>query len=211
MVAKKRLLKKAKLYLVLDAQVKDYDVLFDILKQGAMAGVDIFQLRDKYGCVKDIVKFSKKAKTFLKGRIPFIINDRIDLAIVAEADGVHLGQDDLPVDLARKLMGNNKIIGVSCQTVQHIRKAQKDGVDYIGFGSIFKTLTKPGRKAMETRRLVRGLRQSDVPLFAIGGINLNNVITLKEVGVDRVAVTRAILNSKKVGCSVKAFKDILNR
>ena len=90
----------SKLYLILDPEVRDYNQLFEILKGSVSAGVDIVQLRDKHGLAKDMIKFTKQALAFLKGRIPFIVNDRVDIALACGAAGAHLGQDDLPDDSA---------------------------------------------------------------------------------------------------------------
>ncbi len=204
------MLKNSKLYLILDKEVASYDRLFEVTKQAVAGGVDLIQLRDKNGTSEDIIKFSRKITLFLKRRIPFIINDRVDLALACGADGVHLGQDDLPIALARRLMGKNAIIGVSCQTLQHAKFAFNCGADYIGFGSVFKTLTKPKRQPMNLRLLADVVSGIKIPVFAIGGINAHNILRLKGLGVDRVAVCRDICLAKDVRKTTDRFKALLS-
>jgi thiamine-phosphate pyrophosphorylase len=209
MQSKSKCLRESKLYLILDAQVNSHAELLDILKKSVHCGVDIVQLRDKCGRAKDILDFSRKAMKIVGGRIPYIINDRADLAILADADGVHLGQDDIPVPLARKMLGVKKIIGTSCQTLAHARAAEKDGADYMGFGSVFKTQTKPGRSAMDLKLLGSAVRKVSIPLFAIGGISHKNIGMLLPLGVSRVAVCRDICESRDVETVVRKIKQAL--
>ena len=185
-------LSNARLYLVLDTAVRGYDELFDIMKVAVQSGVDVVQLRDKQGSARDIFNFSRRALGYLKKKVPFIINDRVDLVLASQADGVHLGQDDLPVATARKILGKKAIIGASCQTLAHAVAARKAEADYIGFGSVFKTLTKPDRQAMDLRLFSAVVKKSRLPVFAIGGIDLENVRTIFAAGGRRVAVTRAL-------------------
>jgi thiamine-phosphate pyrophosphorylase len=210
MPAKAKFLQDARLYLVLDRQVvEDEDRLFEILKQAVKGGVDLVQLRDKNGTAKDILAFSRRAVKLLKGRIPLIINDRPDLAKAAGAQGVHVGQEDVSVELSRRILGPKAIIGVSCQTLAHARKAQNEGADYIGFGSVFKTLTKPSRSPMDLALLAQVVRESSIPVFAIGGIELENVPVLLSMGVKRVAVTRAICLSRDAAKAAEDFCGLL--
>ena len=210
MVTRKVSLADAKLYLVLDREVQSYSKLFDILKKATRCGVDVVQLRDKKGTTRDIIEFSRRAISYLRGKAPFIINDRLDVALAVKADGVHLGQQDLPLDLARKIVGNNLLIGISCQTISQALRAQREGADYIGFGSVFKTLTKPDRPQMDLRYLASVKRRIRIPLFAIGGINLKNVGMIRLTGIDRVAVTRSLCLSRNVTKATRDFKNILN-
>lgn len=200
---------EAKLYLILDAQVNDYRQLLDILKKSVVSGVDIVQLRDKFGHAKNILAFAKEAKKIIRGKVPFIVNDRADLALIADADGVHVGQDDISLKEARRLLGPEKIIGLSCQTVAHVHQAQKDGADYVGFGSIFKTLTKPGRTPMDLKILKKAAQTSIVPLFAIGGVGLKNVAMIRALGIQRVAVCRDVCLAKNIAQVVSALKQQL--
>ena len=127
-----------------------------------------------------------------------IVNDRVDLAVLGGAAGVHLGQEDIPLKAARRMMGNQAIIGVSCQTLTHARQAEREGADYIGFGSVFKTQTKPDRSPMDLKLLQRVMREIRIPVFAIGGITCENVGRLREVGVERGAGWRDVFFYKKI-------------
>ena len=209
-MSKRKLQPDCNLYLVLDTQVADYDRLLEITRLAVSTGVDIVQLRDKTGSTGRILSFSKKIQKILQGRIPYIINDRPELAAAAEANGVHLGQDDPSIKNSRRQLGDEAIIGVSCQTWEHVLAAQDNGADYIGFGSVFKTKTKPDRELMDLGLLEKILKKSTIPVFAIGGINLENVKPLIDLGVTRIAVTRAILEAGDVKGAVKEFKEILN-
>jgi thiamine-phosphate pyrophosphorylase len=203
---KRTLLKDAKLYLILDRQVHSYEQLFEIAQKAVAAGADVIQLRDKIGSAKDILDFSRRILKITKGGPPYIINDRVDLAMIAPSSGVHLGQEDIPLTAARKILGKKVLIGISCQTLAHAQKAQDDGADYIGFGSVFKTLTKPERSAMDLGLLETVLKNIKIPVFAIGGIDLKNITRLTSMGVTRIAVCRAILEACDVSKAVQQFK-----
>ena len=200
------LLNNARLYLILDRQVNSYQQLFKIAKRAIPAGVDIIQLRDKNGSAKEILNFSKHILKLTNNHALYIINDRIDLAITSRASGVHLGQEDIPVKLARRMMGPNALIGVSCQTLAHARRAVEEGADYIGLGSVFKTLTKPDRRPMDMKLLSRVIKNISIPVFVIGGIDLKNKIQLDSIGVHRIAVCRAICQARNLERTVKHFK-----
>lgn len=208
MRSNKKCLDRAKLYLILDTQVNSYKQLLDILKSSLRGGVDIVQLRDKSGNAKEIADFTKEAMTIAGRKVPFIVNDRVDLAMWTGASGVHLGQEDIPLVWARKMLGTRKIIGVSCQTLEHARRAQKDGADYIGFGSVFKTQTKPGRSPMDLELLKKVVREIKVPVFAIGGITSENIMQLRGIGVQRVAVCREICLAKNVSEITQILKQV---
>jgi thiamine-phosphate pyrophosphorylase len=195
--------------LILDAQVADYDRLFYVAKKAISGGVDIVQLRDKTGDAADIIRVSEKIIRFTKHRVPYIINDRIDIAQVVECDGVHIGQKDIPLEKVRKLLGRKKLIGMSCQTLKHCQKAQKEGADYIGFGSVFKTLTKPERQPMDLKLLSKVLKKIEIPIFPIGGIDRTNIALLKDLGVGRVAVCRSICGAKEPQAAAAFFKKAL--
>ena len=206
MRSNKKLLAAAKVYLILDAEVLNYDALLQVLKDSVRGSIDIVQLRDKFGSAKDILDFCHKALKITKHKIPFIVNDRADIAILSDADGLHVGQEDLDLLEARKLMGKRKIIGVSCQNLQHARQAEREGADYLGFGSIFHTKTKPGRQPMDLKVLQRTIKEINIPVFPIGGITRANIGQLTPLGVKRVAVCRDILLAKNVQMAVREFK-----
>jgi len=196
----------AKLYLILDRQVNSYDRLFEIARDSIRAGVDVIQLRDKIGCEQEILDFSVRLARLAQGKALFIVNDLVDIAVRSEAAGVHLGQDDMPITEARRRMGRDALIGISCQTIEQAEMAEQDGADYIGFGSVFKTMTKPGRSPMDLDILRRAVQSVRIPVFAIGGIGLNNLDLLAARGVRRVAVCREICLSHDVAGKVERLR-----
>lgn len=205
-------LNACRLYLILDAQVCDYKRLWAVLQDGVNNGVDIVQLRDKLGTVQKAHEFIIRAQRYLKGRVPFIVNDRADLAAVTGASGVHVGQDDLPVAGARRICGRYAVVGQSCQTLAHLRRAVAEGADYVGFGSVFKTLTKPDRSPMDLdvlRKVAVYARRAGVPVFAIGGITQENVARVCACGLTRVAVCREILLARDPGRASRELKTSL--
>lgn len=207
MRSSKKLLNAAKLYLILDTQVLDYGDLLRVLKESVRWGIDSVQLRDKKGSAREILDFCRQVLKITKHHIPFIVNDRADLALLSGADGLHVGQEDIGCLQARRLMGRRKIIGVSCQSLACALKAQTQGADYIGFGSVFQTHTKPGRKAMDLDLLQKVIKRVEIPIFPIGGISRENIGQLIPLGVRRVAVCRDILLAQNPGQAVRELKD----
>jgi len=166
-----------------------------ILKSVIHTGIGAVQLRDK-----DSVDFKRAKKMQLlcsKYHIPFIINDRVDLALLLNADGVHLGQSDFPVDQARMLLGKHKIIGATASNFSEIAKATEQGADYIGLGHIYPTPTKEKKRPpLGIDTLERFCKQSSIPLFAIGGIQSEHILKIKETGVKGIAICSAISHAR---------------
>lgn len=171
------------------------------------AGVKWVQYRDKERSRRKIYEESLKLRSITKnfGAL-FIINDHPDIALAVKADGVHLGQDDLPLLEARKIMGKEKIIGISTHSAEQAMDAEKDGADYIGFGPVFRTLTKDAGspKGIEMLSKIKNLVR--IPVVAIGGINLDNIRSVLEAGTDAVAVASAILTGD-IENNIKRFLD----
>ena len=212
MKLRKTRLNACKLYLILDTQVCDYKRLWAVLQSGVNNGVDIVQLRDKLGTVQKAHAFIARAQRYLKGRIPFIVNDRVDLARITGASGVHVGQDDLPVAAARKIGGRSLLVGKSCQTLAHVRAAYHEGADYAGFGSVFKTQTKPDRLPMDLdvlRKVAVYSASVKFPVFAIGGITKENITRVRACGVTRIAVCREVLLAQEPGRASRELKTLL--
>ena len=148
-------------------------------------------------------------KAAKEAQVQFIVNDRCDLALALEADGVHLGQDDLPLDLARSLMGAKPIIGISTHGPEQVEAATRGGANYLGFGPIFPTATKIDHEPVVG---IDGLKQArartNLPIFAIGGITIEAIPSLVAAGADGVAVASAILNATDVK---RTLHDFLTR
>lgn len=209
----KLILGNKKLYLVTNSdKFENDDAFLDAVASALKGGVDILQLREKTMPANRIIELGKKIKLLCAeyGAI-FIVNDRVDIAYVLEADGVHLGQDDMDVESARKILGNNAIIGVSTHALEQAQKAVADGADYIGMGPVFTTPTKPGRKSVGLEYVEWVSNNIDIPAFAIGGIDLDNVNEVIEHGAKRIAVVRAIINAENPEYAAKQFYSIINK
>lgn len=206
---KKQQLRNSRLYLILDNPACGFKNLKKILVKAIEGGVDIIQLRDKESPAKLLIRSALVLKKIArKHRVPFIINDRLDVAIAIDADGIHLGQDDMPVRLARKLLGKGKIIGLSTHSIKEVKAAQKEPIDYLGFGPVFKTATKPALAPKGVEMLKNALKVSKLPIFAIGGIEEKtlSVIISRNIPITRAAVCRPIClahNPKKAARELK--------
>ena len=182
----------------------------DMTRKVLKSGVHWIQYRDKENPRRQIHQNAVMLRQITKGvRAVLTVNDHSDIALVAEADGVHLGQDDLPIREARKIMGKDKIIGISTHSPEQAVEAERNGADYIGFGPVFHTGTKDAGspKGIAVLREIR--KEIGIPVVAIGGITLENLISVFETGVDAVAVASAILRGD-VEENAKSFMDIIN-
>jgi thiamine-phosphate diphosphorylase len=184
-----------------------------IAEAAARAGADAIQLRDKKSCTADLIKDALAIKGALKGsKTLFLINDRVDVALCCGANGVHLGSRDMPPGLARKLIGDTGIIGVSADNPVECRRAEKMGADYIGLGPVFKTSTKSDAgRALGCEFIGKASLRSGIPVLAIGGIKKGDIKELVKCGVRWIAVGSGILNEKDVYRATASFKSILKR
>ena len=208
---KKRLLKESRLYVIVDKKVSGSRPIFNIVSEIKDLGTDIIQLRDTGSKKESILKDAYKLRKLLTNtQALFIINDYIDIAKIADSDGIHLGQNDLPLDTARQLLGKDKIIGVSCHNLNQAIQAQKNGADYISIGPIFPTPTKPEYKAVGLGLIKKVKEVIHIPFFVIGGINENNINDILSLGVKRTAVCRAICRAKDIPSTIKKLSKILH-
>lgn len=186
-----------KIYLVTNSdKFNSEDEFLDAIASALEGGVDMLQLREKTMTAHKIFELGKKIKQLcLQYNTTFIINDRIDIAALLEADGVHLGQDDLDVKSAREILGQNAIVGISTHAPEQAIKAVEDGADYIGVGPVFATPTKQGRTPVGLDYVKWVSENIKIPAFAIGGIDSDNVDEVINAGLNRVAVVRAIINA----------------
>lgn len=202
-----------KLYLVTNSdKFNSEDAFLDAIASALKGGVDILQFREKNMPAKKIVELGKKIKQLCSEyNVIFIVNDRVDIAAVLEADGVHLGQDDLDVKSTKEILGNKWggkcIIGVSTHAPEQALKAVEDGVDYIGIGPVFATPTKEGRTPVGLEYVKWVSENIDIPAFAIGGIDEENVDEVIKTGAKRVAVVRAIINAKSPQKAAEKFLE----
>ena len=190
-------LKTCKIYLVTDEKAclgKDFYVC---IEEAIKGGVKIVQLREKNISTKDFYEKALKVKEICKNyEVLFIINDRLDIAQAVEADGVHLGQSDMPIEKAREILKDKFLIGATARNIEEAKKAELLGADYIGSGAIFGTSTKDNAKKLEMEDLKKIVNSVKIPVFAIGGININNVWILKNIGLQGVCSVSGILSEK---------------
>jgi len=178
-----------------------------VLRRALRGGVDAVQYRDKTCPSDKMVRQAKRLLAVTRPRgVPFLINDRLAVALAVKADGIHLGQDDLPVALARRLLGKKAIIGLSCHSLAEIKKAQGLDVDYLGFGPVFATGTKPGLKAKGVAALRQAARASRKPVFAIGGITRETLAALRGIDRLRIAVCRGLCRAKDPARAARQLK-----
>ena len=207
----KFMLEDKKLYLVTNSdKFESEDLFLDAVASALKGGVDILQLREKNMPANKIIELGKKVKLLCaEYGATFIVNDRVDIAYVLDADGVHLGQDDMDIESARKILGNNAIIGISTHAPEQAQKAVNDGADYIGMGPVFTTPTKPGRQSVGLEYVKWVSENIKIPAFAIGGIDLDNVQDVVNAGAKKIAVVRAIINSDNPEKAAQEFLKVL--
>jgi len=199
-----------RLYLILDTKVlaslgKD---LIETAQEVIAAGVDVLQLRAKGSTDGQILKIGRTVKELAqKSKTLFLLNDRVDLAKALDADGVHLGQEDLPVKDARKILAKDKIVGLSTHSLKQAIAAEKQGPDYIGLGPIFATKTKPDLAPLGTEIISEIKDKIKIPFVAIGGIDLDNLGEVLACGAQRLAICRAIVAAKDIAAATREFKQ----
>ena len=184
-------------YLIVDDSWASRCSLMEVVQQASEAGVKLVQYRNKTGSMKQAYEAGLGLRSVAAEReMTFIVNDRCDLALALEADGVHLGQADLPLLLARKVVGQKMLIGVSTHNPEQVRLATEEGADYLGFGPIFSTRTKTNHERVVGIEGLAGVRDlTTLPIFAIGGIVPDSVLALRAAGANGVAVASAILDA----------------
>lgn len=183
------------LYLVTDKS-DDVEKFLKTIEEAIKGGVTVVQIREKTAETLDFYNLALKVKEITtKYGVPLIINDRVDVALAIDADGIHVGQTDMPCDITRKLIGDDKILGVSAATIPEAKKAQEDGADYIGTGAVFPTATKDDAPKITKKDLKEIANSIDIPVVAIGGINLNNVNELEDTDIAGISVVSAIMSS----------------
>ncbi|GEA59286.1 thiamine phosphate synthase [Vibrio comitans] len=196
------------LYFVTDDQ-QDIETLCSVVKQAISGGVTMVQIREKHGDVRAFIERARAVKSVMQGSgVPLIINDRVDVALAVDACGVHLGQSDMPVADARRLLGDDKLLGLSVESEEQLLEAQSFAVDYLGVSAIFATPTKTNTvKHWGIEGLTKAVKLSNKPLVAIGGINESNIRSVVATGVDGIALVSAISAASD---PTQASKDLLS-
>lgn len=198
------------LYAVTDRTWTKETTLTEQVKEALEGGITFLQLREKNLSEEEFIEEAKEMKELAKSyQVPFVINDNIKVALAVDADGVHIGQDDMAVEEARKLLGEDKIIGVSAHNVEEARKAKKGGADYLGVGAVCATSTKKDANVVSKEEIKKICQEVDIPVVAIGGIKKDNIKTLKGTDVDGVAVVSAIFAADDIKNSTKQLKSLV--
>ncbi len=206
------IIKNWHLYVITDEQLSKGRSHLEIARLAIEDGADVIQLRDKtasslklYKDALSIRKITKESKVFL------IVNDRLDIALAVDADGVHVGQKDLPASVARRLIGENKILGVSAETIEEAIQAENDGADYLGVGPIFEARsTKPDAGEPKGLLLLKNIHQKcQIPIIAIGGINQMNAGATIQAGADVIAVISAIVSADDIAAATRELREIV--
>lgn len=199
-------MKDFRLYAITGEQFHPGRDLIEVMEEAILGGVDIIQLRDKTSAKPELLRKARALRELTrKHQVTFIVNDHIDVAIEADADGIHLGQGDLPIMEARRIIGN-KIIGISTHALHEAQLAERQGADYIGVGPVFPTATKADVVDPVSVSYVREVAQTiKIPFVAIGGIKLHNVDEVIAAGATRICAVSEIVGSRDVRGTCEAF------
>lgn len=190
---------RLKFYLVTDSDILRERDFYKSVEEALSGGVTCVQLREKNLLGKEFLIKAKKIRELTrKYNALFIVNDRIDIAMLSDADGVHVGQADLDILDVRKLIGSEKIVGVSASNIKEAILAEKNGADYIGVGSIFPTNTKKDAKNVYLNGLKEIKNNINIPIVAIGGIKEDNIKLINDIGVNGYAIVSDILSAKNI-------------
>lgn len=196
------------LYLVTDESVPTNQLL-RVVGEAVEGGVTLVQLREKRSEGKIFYEKALKLKQFLKenyAHIPLIINDRVDIALAVEADGVHIGQKDIPVTAVRKIIPESMIVGVSVSNVTEAKEAEKNGADYLGVGPVYWTKTKKEKEALPEGTLEEVAKSVSIPVVAIGGLKVHNIETVRSEYVAGIAVVSGIMQAENPREAAEAYR-----
>lgn len=204
------------MYVILDrALFESPSKLLGVARAAAANGADIVQLRNKIDTPRQVTEMARAIKeiTRLRG-VKLIINDRPDIALASGADGVHVGQEDLPLFWARAILGKERIVGVSTHSLKEAKEAEQQGADYIGLGAIFATPTKPEVRPIGMRLIAKVLKEVRIPVVAIGGINRDNVTNILDAASGMstkfgVAVVRAVCKAEDPSAATRQLKELI--
>ena len=201
-----------KLYLITDRDLSLGRSLEEVVSEAVAGGVTIVQLREKDASTGEFVELAFRLKDILRPyNVPLIINDRVDVALAVDAEGLHIGQSDMPYEIARKLLGPNKIIGLSVECIDDILEANKLDVDYVGISPVFGTSTKTDTaEPFGLEGLRKAVEISAHPTVAIGGMNASTIADVMAAGTDGVAVVSAICTAESPRLAAKDLSEIIS-
>lgn len=200
------------LYAVTERSWLKNRTLNDAVEEALEAGVTFLQLREKNLDYDSFLQLAIEIKKIAdKYKVPFVINDNVDVAIACGADGVHVGQEDMDAKEVRKIIGPDKILGVSAETVEQAIKAEQSGADYLGVGAVFPSPTKLDAEVVSYETLKEICKAVSIPVVAIGGINEDNAMRLAGSGIAGIAVISAIFAKDDITAAVKRLREISSR
>lgn len=199
----------SRMYFITDSSDYSEEEFLYRVEQALSGGVTLLQLREKEKTTREYIELAQKVHTLTqKYNVPLIIDDRVDVALCIDAEGVHVGQSDMPVSLARKIMGNDKIIGATAKTVLQAREAYKQGADYLGVGAIYPTTTKVKTILTSADILKDICKAVPIPTNAIGGLNKDNIDILKGIPIAGICAVSAIMKAES---PKKAVNELVER
>jgi thiamine-phosphate pyrophosphorylase len=208
-MANKKLLEKVQLYVIIDPELSLNPDIEEVVSLAIEGGAQMIQFRNKEISDDEFNFLAEKIKKITqRENVPLIINDRANIAKSIDAEGVHLGQDDMPLKEAREILGKDKIIGLSTHNVEQALEAKKQGADYIGLGPVFETSSKEIKDTVGPEMIKEVLSLVKIPVFPIGGINLSNLDQVIKAGSKRIAVISAVIGQRDVK---KSAKELLER
>jgi len=198
------------LYVLTDPNLSHGRSHVEIVREAIAGGAEIVQLRDKSASTRELVQIGETLRRIThEAEVVFIVNDRVDVALAVEADGVHLGAEDMPIGHARRLMGR-RIVGASVDNEREAIRAVEEGADYVAIGPIFPTTTKPDAGPVAGVDMIRRVKEAvDVPVVAIGGINSLNARQVIEAGADSIAVISAVVSAPAVRRAARVLTEII--
>jgi thiamine-phosphate pyrophosphorylase len=200
------------LYVIVDTQILGARDKVDVARKAVRGGAKAIQLRDKQHTKGELLAIAQKLKDLChKSNILFIVNDYLDIAIAAEADGLHIGQEDLPLSVVRRQLPIGKIVGLSTTTLAQAQKAEADGADYISVGSIFSSPTKTSANVVGLKHLSQVRKRVSIPIVAIGGINRDNVGEVMAAGADSAAVISAVLAQRDIESATRQLVQAIEK
>ena len=205
------MLREMDFYLVTDSGLSSHGTMHDV-RAAIAAGCRVVQYREKEKSTREMVEEALRLKALCAGKALFIVNDRVDVALASDADGVHIGQDDMPFETARRLLGPERIIGLTVHDVPEAREAQRLGADYAGLSPIFETGTKKDAgRARGVGVITEVRRVITLPIVVIGGISRDNAAAAIQAGADAAAAISAVVCAEDPAAEVREFREIVRR
>jgi len=200
------------LYFITDSTGLSEDEFLTRVRSALEGGVTILQLREKNRSTREYIDLADKVHELTKEfNVPLIIDDRVDVMLAVDAEGVHVGAEDMPVATARKLIGKDKILGATAKTVEAVKKAYEDGADYLGVGAIYPTTTKVKTVLTSTETLDAITKAVPIPVNAIGGLNKDNLDVLKGIGIAGVCAVSAIMKADSPKKAAEELREAFGR